>query len=577
MEYRWITCSETNKLEERLAAELRVSPITAKVLINRGLNEPEKAHRYLYPTLKEDHLHDPFLMKDMKQAVERIIKALQCGEKILIYGDYDVDGLTSTALLLSILKQTGAQVLTRIPNRLEDGYGLKEKYVQEAKDMGVFLIITVDCGISNVQSVAMAKRMGIDVVITDHHEITGPLPPAYATINPKQEGCSFPFRDLAGVGVAFNLICALRKEMRPLGLWKKGREPNLKEFLDLVALGTIADMVPLLDENRVFVHFGVKELQRAKRPGLRALMKVGNHASGPLDVRSVSFVLAPRINAAGRLGCPQKALDLLLAEDEGEAFSIAQELDGENRRRQKIEGEIFQEALHQVGCLPESARKALVLGSDKWHPGVIGIVASKLVEQFYRPTILISFQGREGKGSGRSIDSFDLLEGLHLCQSFLERYGGHRMAAGLEIHKDKIDAFRTSLNLIVENSVACDDFFPAIQIDYPLSLSQLTSSLVEELGALAPFGPSNPEPVFSANRIMINESRKVGKSHIQLKVSDDTRLYDAIGFGLATRFPSIPSGDVSMAFVPIMNEWQGKRRIRLKVLDLKAPPVLPHQ
>jgi single-stranded-DNA-specific exonuclease len=570
MEYRWITLSGTKKLEERLTAELKISPLMARVLVNRGLSDPEQAQRYLNPKLKENHLHDPFLMKDMKPAVYRLLKALQRGEKILIYGDYDVDGLTSTALISSFLTQTDAQILTKIPNRLEDGYGLKEKYIREAKEKGVSLIVTVDCGISNATSVALANQMDIDVVITDHHEITGPLPPSYATINPKQEGCPFPFRDLAGVGVAFNLIIALRKEMRTLGLWRGSGEPNLKEYLDLVALGTIADMVPLTDENRVFVYFGLKELQRTKRPGLLALMRIGRIASNILDLRSISFVFAPRINAAGRLGDPQRALDLLLAENEIEALTIAQELDEKNRKRQKIEERIFDEARCQVEALPESAKKALILGSDLWHPGVIGIVASKLVERFYRPTILISFQDGNGKGSGRSIDSFDLLEGLNLCHSFLERFGGHRLAAGLEIRKDRLDAFRNSLNRIVENRVCSEDLVPVIHIDSQLSLSQLNNQLVEELENLAPFGPSNPEPVFSVDRIKICESRQVGKGHLQLKVQEDKRLFNAIGFGLGTRFSSIPAGDVSMAFVPIMDEWQGKRRMRLKVLDLKG-------
>lgn len=567
MDYKWTTYPVDRDKEKRLLEELNISPIMARILINRGQGEPERAIRYLNPSLHA--LHDPFMMKDMKKATDRLIKALRGGEKILVYGDYDVDGLTSTAILSSFFRKLGAKVFTRIPDRLQDGYGLKEKYVYEAKECGVSLIVTVDCGISDHRPIEEAKRMGIDCIVTDHHEVAGALPQAHAVIDPKRKDCGFPFRDLAGVGVAFNLMIALRKELRSIGIWEEEIEPNLREYLDLVALGTISDIVPLQDENRIFVHYGLRELRRARRPGLRSLMNISSINHRTLDVRTVSFVISPRLNAAGRMGSPDRALHLLLSENEEKALPIARELDEENRRRQIIEEEILMDAISMLDSIPEREMKAIVLGSERWHPGVIGIVASRLVDRYYRPAILIALKNGRGKGSGRSIESFDLMSGLRMCSSLLESYGGHRYAAGLEICEGKIDDLRNLLIDLIERSLNSQDLLPSIMIDSKLALSMLNTKLVEDLNSIAPCGPSNPEPVFVAEGVWVCEVWSVGKNNLRLRLKEKDRYFDAIGFGIGERFQSIPSKEMSLAYTPFLEEWQGLKLVKIKVVDLK--------
>jgi single-stranded-DNA-specific exonuclease len=567
LNYKWIILSKNEEREERLCKDLNISPILARVLINRGLVETEKAIQYLNPSLKE--IHDPFMMKDMKKATERLLKAIHRGERILIYGDYDVDGLTSTAILSSFLRKMGVKVFTKIPDRLEDGYGLKEKYIHKAKDLGISLIVTVDCGISDNRTIDEANKLGIDCIITDHHEVSGPLPKALAVIDPKRRDCEFPFRDLAGVGVAFNLMIALRRDIRSTGVWEGEVEPNLREYLDLVALGTISDIAPIRDENRILVHYGLKELRKASRPGLRALINVSGINPRAIDVRTISFVISPRLNAAGRMGSPDRALNLLLSEDEGRANLIARELDEENRKRQAIEELIFQEAISMIDSLSDKELKAIVLGSERWHQGVIGIVASRLVERFYRPAILISIQNGKGKGSGRSIDSFDLMNGLIMCSSLLESYGGHSHAAGLEICEEKIEYFKNLFLDLAEKNLRDKDLYPSIFIDSPLDLSRIETKLVEDLSSLSPFGPSNPEPVFLADKVTICERWDIGKNNIKLRIKEGQRYFDGIGFGIADRFPSISPKEMALVYTPFLEDWQGLKLLKIKVVDMK--------
>ena len=565
MKRRWEIQSPNPSLQEIFSRELDISPISAQVLANRGINHLDQAHQFLHPSLS--HLHSPFLIKDMEKAVDRIIQAFSRNEPILIYGDYDVDGITSTAIIILFFQALQFPCRYYIPHRIKEGYGLHLDAVTKFAREGVKLIITVDCGISNIEEVKKAQEMGVDIIIADHHEIPAEIPPAYAVLNPKQGDCPFPFKSLAGVGVVFNLIIALRAKLRERGQWKDGEVPNLRKYLDLVAMGTVADLAPLQDENRIFVRFGLEELTNGNRLGTRVLKEACGLKDGIITSGNIGFRLAPRINAAGRLGEAQRAIDLLVAQELERAEGLARQLSLENSRRQRIEEDILSEIM---GWIKEDEgllqRKSWVFASPSWHPGVIGIVASRLVDQYYRPTILISVDGDRGKGSGRSIEGFDLYEGVRACTPTLLGFGGHRFAVGLTIESDEIETFKARFEELVAQGCKPSDFIPTIRIDAEIPLRDIGRELIEELCLLAPFGVSNPKPVFCSRELTVVDSKIVGEDNLKLRLKEDS-TYDAIGFHMGDLHP-LESKRVRIAFVPQINEWQGVKNIQLELRDI---------
>ncbi len=542
---------------------LGISKVVAQILVNRGITTLDEARAFLYG--EADFLHDPFLMKDMDKAAQRIRQAIQNQQRIRIFGDYDVDGITSTSILIYALKGLGASVDYYIPERLIEGYGMNQGAVTSAHKDAVSLIITVDSGISAVAEVEYARSLGVDVIITDHHEPPEDIPGALAVINPKQRDCSYPFKDLAGAGVAYKLAQALLKN-----------EDNsvLEDLIELVCLGTIADIVPLKGENRILAKKGLSSLSRTKFAGLRALMdKCGVH-QGEVKSRHVAFQLSPKINAAGRLGDATRAVKLLLSEDPHEASTLAAELCTLNEERQGIEAAIYREALGIIegGGVDLTRDKVIVLAREGWHLGVIGIVAAKLVQDFYRPVILLRIDGNTAKGSARSIPPFNIFEGLHQVEGYLEKYGGHKQAAGLTIPVDNITPFSEDLNRYARETLTDEDLVPEIYIDAEVDFRDLDDELYRQMQMLAPYGCENPGPVVACRQTGVFEHRTVGSdgSHLKMKVKDNQVVFDAIGFNLGPRQTLLKENDrFDIAFALEKNEWNGHVSLQLNVKDLR--------
>jgi len=514
-------------------------------------------------------LHSPFLMKDMDKAVTRIARALKDRQKIVIYGDYDVDGITGTAILYNFLQELGGDCSYFIPEREKEGYGLNLEAIRQFKEKGAGLLITVDCGIGDFEEVSSAHEQGMDAIITDHHEIPDRLPPADAVLNPKQKDCPFPFKDLAGVGIAFNLLIALRSYLRDTGYFGNEAPPNLKEYLDLVSLGTVADMVPLVDENRIFVKYGLKFLTNGSRVGIKALKEVSGLKDVPITTGHIGFRLGPRINAPGRIDRAEEGLKLLITKDAQEAESLAKSLEGMNSRRQQIENEIVREIKERIEKDERFLEKrSLVLSSSNWHPGVIGICASRIVEEYYRPTVLIALDGEKGKGSARSIEAFHLYNGLKGCECLLEEFGGHKHAAGLTILTGKIEEFEKAFEEIAFQSLEEEHLIPRINIDAEINLKEVTENFIDELDRLSPFGYSNPEPTFSSFDLKLYSSMVVKNGHLKMKIKEEGAFYDAIGFNMGNHFP-LSDQKIRLAFVPQFNTWQGIKNIQLRIKDIK--------
>jgi len=580
-EKRWKIRPRQVEIQQRLSPHLGISPLLSQLLATRNITTPEEAEVFLSPKLSD--LHSPFLMKDMEKAVKRISKAIKNREEIVLYGDYDVDGVTGVSLLLLFLRDTGARVSFFIPDRVEEGYGLHTEALKRIKKEGAKLIITVDCGISDVEQVKFAKQQGLEVIITDHHEVPGVVPPAHAILNPRQSDCGFPFNSLAGVGVVFNLLMALRRTLKDKGFWEGRSVPNLKEYLDLVALGTIADVVPLIGENRMLVKYGLKELTQGSRIGVKALKEVCGLTDAVITSYLVAFRLAPRINAPGRLSQARKSVTLLTTEDHQEAQEIALALEQENTKRQQIESRILKEACALIETDPQfKERNSIVLSSPEWNPGVIGICASRLLDRYYKPSVLISCDDKKGigKGSARSSESFHLYEGLQECEHLLTNYGGHHSAAGLTIELGKLEDFKSLFDAVVSENISEEEDIPSLEIDAEVSLNEVSEQLVKEIARLEPFGFCNPEPVFSSLSLDSYRSNVVGNGHLKLKIKEDSMLYDAIGFSLAEQFhpclqapaSSSPNGTgkIKIAFRPQFNTWQGVTSVQLKIKDIKC-------
>jgi len=560
MRKTWRIKDSDLSIRNSLAEALRVSPITAQLLINRGIDDIKSASDFFDCSLSA--CHDPFLMKDMDKAVTRIKDAISGKEKILVYGDYDVDGMTGVAVLSSALKTLGGDVRTYIPNRLEEGYGLNMGAIKRAHSQGINLIVTVDCGISSVKEIEYAKTLNIDVVITDHHEIPGAqIPKAHAVVNAMQSDCKYPFKHLAGVGVAYKLVSALFD----------GTGFNADEYLDLVSLGTVADVVPLIGENRILSKHGLELLGKCKRAGLRALMDVTGLTGKDISSGHIGFVLGPRINAMGRVGSPQKALDLLLSDDETASRELAKMLDTENRSRQKIEGGILELALSKVEReVNFKHHRVIVLASEGWHPGVIGIVASRIADRFYRPTIVISLDGKLGKGSGRSIEGFHLFDYLFRCKDLLAGFGGHESACGITIEKNKIDAFRDMINEEAAKDMREEIYSPKLDIDMDVPLNMLTEDVIGQIESLAPFGEENPRPVLSSKNLTVKDGPwKIGKNGFKICVTDNTVTCEAVSFGRGNISKPENGAGVDLAYIPSINTWQGLQSIQLELKDIK--------
>jgi single-stranded-DNA-specific exonuclease len=563
---RWVEATVDEVAAERLAGALRLHPLAARVLAARGHGDPVAATAFLEAKLAD--LPDPFRMKGMRAAVDRIARALGAGERIACYGDYDADGVTSTVLLAGFLRAAGGEVVTYTPHRLTEGYGLNLEAVARLAAQGVKLLVTLDCGITSVEEVRAATAAGVETVVVDHHTVPVELPQAAAILNPHQPGCGYPSKDLAAVGVTFALIMALRKALREAGRFGAERpEPNLREALDLVALGTVADVVPLVGANRVLVKWGLEELSRTKRPGLKALKRVAGIAEGtPVGAGQVGFRLAPRINAAGRLDDAGRGVRLLLTADAREAASLAEELDRENQARQEIERSILEEALADAGARVEAGVRGLVLHRPGWHPGVVGIVASRIVERFHRPAVLVGALDGVGKGSGRSIEAFHLHDALSACAEHLIRFGGHRHAAGVTIDPGAVPAFREAFEAHAARVLAPEDLVPRCRIDGWVAPSDVGERAATDLARLAPFGAGNPEPIW-ALRGPAARARTLGAEgrHLKLQLAAGV---DTIGFGMGDRLASC-AGEIEAAFTMGFDEWDGVRRVQLKLKDLR--------
>jgi len=564
---QWMIPSEDMERQTRLVRELRIHSIVSSIMVNRSIVDPDEAMRYLQPSLKD--LHNPFLMKDIKRGLNRLIRALNIREKIVIYGDYDVDGITSLVILYDFLKKTGADVSYYIPDRIAEGYGLNKTAIEKIREKGTALIITVDCGISDHGEIAHARSLGMDTIVLDHHEVPENLPEAEAVINTCRSDCSFPFKQLAGVGIVFNFLIALRGQLRETGFWNDRIYPNLRKYLDLVALGTIGDISPLIDENRIFAKIGLDLINQGKRPGIQALREVSGVGNQPVDSTTASFSLIPRINAAGRVASADDAVRLLLSENMSEAMPLARKLDGHNRTRQMMERTILHSITKEIeSSINMEHTPVLVLASPDWHPGVIGIVASKLVELYYRPAILISLKDGIGKGSGRSIPEFNLHRGLTQCQPHLLTYGGHRFAGGMSIREENILSFRSTIEKIVREEVHLLDLAPSTSIDANCELDEINQDLICQLASLAPYGSMNPEPLLHARNVAVSNPVIVGNNHLKMRVISHGASCNSIWFGKGHFVSTLQDTKLDIVFTPQLNHWNGTSTIQLKLKDM---------
>ena len=567
---RWVLPETIDEQVKSLAGELGLHPLPARILLHRGYRTPEAASAFLSDKLVD--LPDPFRMKGMAAATERLARALHQREKITLYGDYDVDGVCSTSLLAIFLRELGANPGTYIPHRLGEGYGLNVQAVERLAAEGTRVLVTLDCGITATAEISRARDLGVDVVIVDHHTVPETLPPAVAILNPHQPGCEYPTKTLCAAGVAFNLCVGLRKRLRDDGFFATRKEPNLRALMDLVAMATVADVVPLTGANRILVAHGLQELTAARRPGIRALKEVaGIEVDAPITAGQVGFRLGPRINAAGRLHDASLGLQMLTAESLEDARRLAKVLDSANAERQGIESTILTEALKQAESRKDS--RGFVLYSEGWHPGVIGIVASRVVERFHRPTIMVGVNDGVGKGSARSIEAFHLFDAIASCSELLTRFGGHKYAAGLTIEADKLPAFREAFERIAMQRLSPEDLVPRCKVDAVVTPRELDERAVEALQKLGPFGQGNPEPVLALRRQVarprvLTPKTGYGSAHLKLALLDAPEV-DAIGFGMADRL-SLVEGPVDLAFQVGVDTFRGQRRVSLRLKDLRA-------
>ena len=558
MNKKWESYKSDDEKVASVATQFGISELLARIIINRNISE-DKIDSFLHPKIED--LFDPFLFNDMDKAVERIIKAINEKEKITIYGDYDVDGITSSALLVKFLTEQGASVDCYLPNRLEEGYGLNNQAIDQIAEGKTTLLLTVDCGISALDEVEHAKSLGLDVIITDHHECPEKIPNCIAVIDAKRPDSTYPFNGLAGCGVSLKLVQALTQKLNL-------EEESYLKYLDIVALGTIADIVPLVEENRIIVKYGLEKMAKTDNYGLKAL--INSSMIKNLDSSSISFGLAPRINACGRMGKADLALKMLLTNDMKEAMFIASELQQMNFKRQEIERNILQEAIEQIEKEELNKNKIIVVGKENWHHGVIGIVSSKITESYYKPSILVCFEGDEGKGSGRSVEGFDLHTALTACQKYLLKYGGHEMAIGLTMKKEDFEDFRKAICEYAKDKLP-DEAIPLVKYDAEITAKDVTKDTVKELKLLEPYGESNPAPLFAYKNIRVDSIRTLSNDkHLKLNIKDEHRIFSAIAFNMGNLKNSIRMGEKANILCGIeLNVYNGLEMLQLNIKDLK--------
>jgi len=570
---RWVVrdCDEGQR--DALAAAVGVSPIVARLLVNRGVATASAAQRFLAPEL--GHLHEPGLLPDIDKAVERIRRAVGAGEKILIYGDYDADGVTAISLLVLLLRELHVEPEVYIPHRVDEGYGLHRDAIEAAAADGVTLIVTVDCGISAVAEIERARELGIDVVVTDHHEPGRTVPRAAAVVDPKLTGCLYPYRELAGVGVAFKLAWALAQTFSP----GKRVTPAFRQFLldamSLVAIGTVADVVPLTGENRVFVCYGLEALRQSTSPGIAALVRQAGVGGKRLKPRDVSFKLGPRLNAAGRLGEADVCVELLTCESPERAAEIATLLDEKNRQRRQVQDDILLAARQELGEPAEWAdRRAIVLAAPGWHAGVLGVVASRLVEEFHRPTVLLSIDGDEARGSARSVPGLNLFEAIEACEPLLRNYGGHSGAAGVTLAAERLEEFREQFEQQVRGRLGAEEPREIVEIEAEVALAAVGRALVDELDRLAPYGEGNPPPVLVCPGVAVaGQPQPMGREgqHIAFYVRQGEASLRVVGFGMGGLYEELAQGGVGcdIAFTPYVSHFRGSEEVELRLCDLR--------
>ena len=558
MKKKWEIYEQNEELIEKISKKHNISRLLAQILINRGITDDEQIDVFLNP--KRNNFHNPFLMNDMEKAVDRIIKAIENKEKTIIYGDYDVDGITSITVLKQFLEERGLETDYYIPNRLDEGYGLNSKAVEAISNKKYTLMITVDCGISGINEVKLANDLNIETIITDHHEPLDELPSAYAIIDAKRKDNTYPFRGLAGVGVVFKLIQAISIKLNL-------DEKEYLKYLDIVCIGTISDIVPLVDENRVIAKLGLMLVKQTKNIGLKTLVKETGYKN--IDSGMVSFGIAPRINASGRMGKQEEALRLFLTTDLKEAETITNNLNEYNLERQKIEKNIFEQAISQIEKENISDLNSIVLAGENWHHGVIGIVASRITEKFFKPTILICIEGEEGKGSGRSIPGFDLHEALVKSAGYLKKYGGHEMAVGLSLDKNQFEGFKKYFEEIAKEKNV-KSIIPVINIDCEITKKDLNKSTIEQMQLLEPYGEKNKPPLIVYKNIKVASIRTLleGK-HLKISLRDGNEIINAIGFNLGELADEFLIGDkVDLVGTLELNCYGGVENIQINIRDM---------
>lgn len=575
---RWQVLEPNPPLQQALAAATGLAPLLCQILLNRGITDAAAVRTFLAPSLHD--LHDPYLLQGMPQAVQRLLQALRQHERMAIYGDYDVDGVTATALLVTFFQEIGLQVPFYIPERASEGYGLNAASMTQLAQEGVQLLITVDCGSTAVEEIALARRLGMDILITDHHQPPDVLPEACAILNPHQVTCPYPNKQLCGVGVVFKLLTALRAALRQDGHAPE-RLPNLKRHLDLVTLGTIADVTALQGENRVLVHYGLAELSQTRKPGLQALRQVSGRADKTANVGEVGFQLAPRLNASGRLGSATHSVALLLTQAADEAARLAQILDDVNQQRravqQAIEDAVHERIARQYGGQPPAA---IVLGDPTWHLGVVGIVAAKIVEAYHRPTFLLQTNGDTARGSGRSIPAFNLYAGLQHCAQWMRQFGGHKYAAGLTMEAAHLPFFQEEFIRYAEDTLAPEDLQPTLHLDAEVPLRAMTAELVTTLERFAPYGTGNPTPVFCAHAVrLVSALRPMGAEgrHVRFRVAQHDATSEVVGFQMAEQVQALPPDVLwDIAFTPVINTWRERSNVELHLRAIRLHgPLLP--
>lgn len=558
---KWILKEFDKNRVVEISKTFKISPLTAIILYNRGVREDDDIREFLERDL--GRMHDPFLMKDMDKATERIYQAKENNEKITIYGDYDVDGITSIAILYKYLKNMGIEVDYYVPDRMVEGYGVNRDALDKIHEGGTSLIITVDTGITAVEEAEYAKSIGLDFIVTDHHECKEKIPEVYAAIDPKRKDCPYPFKSLAGVGVVFKLIQALDKDNSPENL--------MDEYADLMCLGTVADISPLIDENRVIVTEGLKRFKTTKNIGLKALIDVSTNGKA-ITTSTIGYTIAPRINASGRLGCASTSVELFLTEDEKKAAELADSLCHENTLRQQTEQKMFKEALEYIEQHPEIKNDdILVIPHENWHHGIVGIVSSKITEKYYKPSILFAVDGGSAKGSGRSVSGFNLFGALEHSSDLLEKFGGHELAAGLTIKAENIEPFRKAINEYAKGKIEEATLIPTISLDAQIKVTYITIDTVHDINRLQPFGVNNPTPAFAVRNIKIHRISVMSEGkHLRMTLFKDGKYVDAVGFGMGDYYSMFKEGDfIDVAFALDINDYKGFQNVQMILKDMR--------